>query len=567
MSIIMGINYGGHDTSAVLMVDGRIVAACEEERFNLEKHTREFPVRAAKECLSIANKTIEEVDHVAFGYKPDLLLKDIGPIRKMRRDLPTESEFVQTLKEKLNYNGRVHFHPHHLCHLASAYYPSGFMESLLMSNDGVGETTCSMLARGIGGKIKVFHSGSPWPNSLGLFYSAITYYLGWKPMYDEGITMGLAPLGDSSKIVPGTSQSYLEIFRKMIYPVERYDVEVSPEWFAFHKERDKFVSDKFVSLFGSKRNWEDNITENHKNIAAAAQDRLEEIVLNHLRLAQQETGLERLCIAGGVGLNCSLNGKIMKSGIFKEIFVQPAAGDNGTAIGACYLTQRLLSKNLKPVKHHDFYLGTRHTNEYIRRYLRYLGLKFQTLNGDYSPIVKELKNRKIIGWFQGPAEFGPRALGNRSILVSPYPADIKDHINKRVKFREPFRPFAPAVLSSCASEYFHINQESPHMLMAVQVKKNKKDQIPAVIHEDDSARVQTVTDETNSKFNKLLEQFYAETGCPVILNTSFNVKGQPIVNSCSDAIQCFFNTNIDVLVLGDFLIKKEDNDGIVDWVF
>lgn len=557
-NIILGINWGGHDTSAALMIDGELVAACEEERYIGEKHTRKFPVNAINDCLTIAGVRIEDVSVASFAYKPGLLLDHKGPIRKMRRDLPGESEFREKLLHETGYNGKVEFHAHHLAHIASAYYPSGFENSLLMSNDGVGERMCSMFASGESGEITTLHEGNPWPNSLGLVYSSITFFLGWKPMYDEGIIMGLAPLGDSSKLIETDigARSYLDIFRDIITLEGDFDIKINTDWVSFHEVRSKFVSDRFLKVFGKKRNWEDDITENHMNIAAALQDRLEEVVLKMLTTARNKYGLSRLCISGGVGLNCSLNGKILANNIFDEIFVQPGSGDNGLAIGACYLSRKNILGKLLPKKHHNFYLGHRQTDEQIKDFLLEKGVSFTELNKDYTPVAKHLKNSKIVGWHQGPAEFGPRALGNRSILARPAPKDIKDHVNARVKFREPFRPFAPAVLEGKASEWFEIEQASPHMLMAVQARKDKAEEIAAVIHVDNSARVQTVGD-LNKEFKKLIESYEDLTGYPILLNTSFNIKGQPIVNNVSDAYDCFMSTNIDILVLGDYMIEKE----------
>ena len=325
---------------------------------------------------------------------------------------------------------------------------------------------------------------------------------------------------------------------------------------AFHEIRSKFVSDKFISVFGQKREWEDEITQNHKDIAAGLQDRLEEVVIEMLKKAKDKYGYEKLCISGGVGLNCSLNGKILKNKIFEEIFVQPGSGDNGLAIGACYLSMKKIDKNLKPRKEHNFYLGHRQTDEEIEQYLRINNIPFVKLNGDYSKVAHKLNDGKIVGWHQGPAEFGPRALGNRSILSKPAPANIKDHVNARVKFRESFRPFAPAVLEEDASTWFDIDQESPHMLMAVQAASDKAEEIAAVVHVDNSARVQTVG-ALNPKFRKLIREFKKITGYPILLNTSFNVKGQPIVNDARDSYMCFKNTNIDVLVVGDYMVEKK----------
>ena len=557
-NVILGVNWGGHDTSAALMVDGVIVSACEEERYIGEKHTREFPVNAINDCLKIANVGLVEVDVVSFAYKPKLLLNHSGPIRKMRRDLPTEQEFKDTLGAKTGYYGKVEFHPHHMAHIASAYYPSGFQESLLMSNDGVGERMCSMFAAGNHGSIKVLHDGNPWPNSLGLVYSSITFFLGWKPMYDEGIVMGLAPLGNSSEkiIVDGKETTYLDVFREIIKTGKGLDIKVDTDWISFHEVRSKFVSDRFIEVFGNKRDWSDPIEQRHMNIAAALQDRLEEVVLEQLRTARTTYGYKKLCIAGGVGLTCSLNGKILKNKIFDEIFVQPGSGDNGLSIGACYLSRKKQLGTLIPKKFHNFYLGHRDTDEEIEKFLLKNNISFTKLNGDYTKVCEFLEDSKIVGWSQDGAEFGPRALGNRSILARPAPKDIKDHVNARVKFREPFRPFAPAVLEEKASEWFNIEQESPHMLMAVEARDDKSDEIAAVIHVDNSARVQTVNN-LNPKFKKLIEQFEERTGYPILLNTSFNVKGQPIVNDVKDAYNCFINTNIDVLVVGDYMIEKE----------
>lgn len=555
--VVLGINYGSHDTSAAILVDGELVAACEEERYTGNKHTREFPINAINDCLKLSNTTFSDISCVAFGYEPDILLKNESEAKKIRRELKSKEIYKNILKKNFNYEGRVDFHEHHLCHLASAYYPSGFSKSLLMSNDGIGETLCSMFGSGENGKIKKLVEKNHFPNSLGLIYAAVTFYLGWRPNYDEGIVMGLAPLGDSSKTIEGTNHTYLEIFRDIIQTTGDYEIEINKQWISYHKVRNKFVSDKFIKTFGPKKEWSDKITENHKNIAAGLQDRLEEVVLSQLKNARREFGYSRLCIAGGVGLNCSLNGKISQSGIFDEIFVQPGSGDNGLAIGAAYLSHENMTKNYVPKKMHNFYLGSEQKPADIRKYLEEQSYPYEEIDVNYHSVVDQLVAGKIIAWHQGRAEFGPRALGNRSILTAPFPATMKDYINERVKFREEFRPFAPAIIDSEADNYFHISQESPHMLMAVKVKEEAKSKIPAVIHVDNSARVQTVSKDNNDKFFKLLNEFEKRTGCPVLLNTSFNVKGQPIINDVQQAIKCFLSTNIDVLVVDKFMLKKE----------
>ncbi len=348
----------------------------------------------------------------------------------------------------------------------------------------------------------------------------------------------------------------IDIFWDIIQEKDNYGYMINRDWISYYEVRDKWISDKFVNIFGLKREPKSDVTQHHMNIAAALQNRLEEVVIKQLTHARKEFGLSKLCLAGGVALNCSMNGAIAKAGIFDEIFVQPASGDAGTAIGACYLSHVAHTGPLKPVKDHNYYLGSRFTESEIEESLKQAGVTYTRPSNLSKVVAEKLEEGKIIGWYGGAAEFGPRALGNRSLLARPFPAEMKDHINKRVKFREYFRPFAPAVLAEHASEYFQMNQESPHMLIAIDVAPDKKEKIPAVVHVDGSCRVQTVKRENNPRFRALLEAFYERTGCPVLLNTSFNVKGQPIVNTPAQAIDCFKNTNIDCLAIGDFWVEK-----------
>ncbi len=566
--VILGINFGGHDTSACLMVNGKIVAACEEERFSKEKHTRSFPINSINECLRKAKLSMDNVDEIAIDFDPIYRIKEnylrpalnnekrleflFNDIERVKSDFNIE----KTIREKTNFKGKIRTHLHHLCHLASCFYPSGFNDVVLFSNDGMGEIETSLYGIGRDDEISIFHKGNRYPNSLGLFYSAITHYLGWKHHSDEGIIMGLAPYGDDTHLVKNLDKSYKEFFKEIIYETGDFDFEIDLSWIAYHNVRDKWISDKFVEIFGSQRQPEGPVTQHHKDIAAALQNRIEEIVLNQLKRIKEKFGLKKLCIAGGVGLNCSLNGKIIDSKFFDEIFVQPASGDDGAAIGACFLSHKKLTGEKISKKYDDFYLGSSFTNEEIKNELIKHKLDSKIIDNIYEKTAIALKNKKIVAWFQGEAEFGPRALGNRSILTSPFPREMKDILNSRVKFREEFRPFAPAILYEFTQEYFDIKQESPHMLITAQVKPEKIEEIPAVVHVDNSARVQTVKLENNEKFRKLIESFHKETNCPVILNTSFNVKGQPIVNSPKDAIECFLGTNIDVLVIGDYYIEK-----------
>lgn len=569
MSTFLSINYGGHDTSAALMVDGVLKAACEEERYNLEKHTRAFPEQAIADCLDIAGLTLADVDEVSLcadtafqireAYlKPallddsriDFLIDDIERIKLYRNVL-------DDVREKLGYEGSMVQHRHHLCHLASTYYPSGFDEALLLSLDGVGEIETGILAVGRDGEIEILHDKTHSPDSLGLLYSALTFFLGWRHHYDEGIIMGLACYGDADNTVPGTDRSYIDIFRDIVQETGPYDYIVNRDWISYHRQRDTWVSELFLETFGAKREYEDELTQHHMDVAAGLQTRLEEVVLAQLKRAKEETGMNRLCIAGGVGLNCSMNGAIAASGLFDELFVQPASGDSGTAVGGCYLSEKKHNPALKPEKWHDFYLGSRSSSDEIEQAFAAHSISATKPDDLYERVAKKLEEGLIVGWFQDGAEFGPRALGNRSILARPYPAAMKDHVNARVKFREYFRPFAPAALQEHATDYFQIDQHTPHMLIACQAVEERVEEIAAVVHIDNSCRLQTVTPESNEKFHRLISAFHARTGCPVVMNTSFNVKGQPIVNTAEQAVACYLSTNIDVLVVGDWYAEKE----------
>ena len=569
MTKILGIKYGGHDTSAALLINGKIVAACAQERYSRDKHSRRFHLEAIQDCLKISNLKINDIDEIAFvndvnrflremylrpalfsKNRLDFLFNDLDKIKKIYN-------YKKIIREKLNYKGKINSYRHHLCHVASAYFSSGFDDALCLSIDGFGEYETGIIASATKGNIKVLHDKNVYPNSLGLTYSAITYYLGWKHHCDEGIIMGLAPFGNSKKKVPGSKKSYIDFFREIIVEKKNFSYEINSKYIDYYSKRDQWVTDEFKKIFGKKREYNHKIKQHHKNIAAALQDRLEEVVLKQLKKAKKKFKFKNLCLAGGVSLNCSLNGKIEQSGLFKEIFVFPASGDDGCAVGACYLAYNYNKKKYKPLKDFNYYKGSNFSQREIENCLKNSNLNYQKPKNLFEDVASYIKDGKIIGWFQDGAEFGPRALGNRSILCKPYPAFMKDHLNLRVKFRENFRPFAPAVLDIHQENYFEINQESPHMLIATKVKKNKKYIIPAVVHIDDTCRVQTVKKELNNKFYRLIECFYNITNVPVLLNTSFNVKGQPIVNNPMEAIETFKTTNIDILAIGDYLLTKK----------
>ncbi|EIM77271.1 carbamoyl transferase [Nitritalea halalkaliphila LW7] len=565
---ILGIRYGGHDSAATLMVNGVIVAASSQERFDHQKHSRAFPLDAAKDCLKMAGLSMDDVDEIAFAndslfhvkefYLKQALESDerIGFLIRDIDRLKQAYEMESIVREYTGFKGPINFYRHHLCHMASAYYPSGFENAILMSLDGMGEIETGMYGLGKSGEIEILYKDTIYPNSLGLIYSAMTFYLGWRNHCDEGIIMGLASYGDPHATIPNSDRTYYDLFSEIIQEEGDLGYRINKDWIVYDKVRNKWVSDKFYDLMGPKRNWEDKITPHHQHIAAALQLRLETIVLKHLRFLREKTGVTKLCIAGGVGLNCSLNGVIERSRIFDEIFVQPASGDDGSTLGACFMAAKAAGLPIVPEKNHNYYLGSGATDEEILQALEESGAKYTKPVDLYATTARLLAEGNIIAWFQGRAEFGPRALGNRSILTRPFPASMKDYVNNKVKFREEFRPFAPAVLKEHCSTYFDIRQESPHMLIACKVQPDKKELIPAVVHVDNTCRVQTVGEENNPRFRKLLEAFQAETDVPVLMNTSFNVKGQPIVNTPEEAIKCFQNTAIDHLIVGDYLLSK-----------
>ncbi len=565
---ILGLNLG-HDASCALIKNNKIIAACEQERYSKKKHTRDFPIDAINDALKIGKIKINNIDVICVAFLPiryinefflKPLIKDPRKINFLLDGADRINENLnleKIIRDKLSYKNRIVFKSHHLCHLASAFYPSGFKKSLIFSCDGLGEIDTTLFGIGTNKKIKVLSENNKFPDSLGLIYAAFTYFLGWKPFYDEGIVMGLAPYGNSKKKIPNLKRSYISFFRSLIKYDGQCKFSINKDWISYNYQRDKWFSDKFFKVFGQPRNKNGKIKQKHKDIAAALQTRLEEVVIKILRFLKKKYNLNYLCIAGGVGLNCSLNGAINKSKLFKEIFVKPASGDAGTAYGAAIVGLEKKISSLK-LKNPTFYLGSRYSKKEILKIIKNQKnkIKFTKPKNIYSETAKLLDEGKIIGWFQGPAEFGPRALGNRSILSRPYPLEMKDHINKNVKFREYFRPFAPAVLEEDAQKYFEIDQRSEHMLIAFNARKKYDNKISATVHVDGSSRVQTVNKISNKQFYSLIREFKKKTGISVLLNTSFNIKGQPIVNSPEDAIKCFLKYKIDYLVLDEYLVNK-----------
>ena len=414
MKNILGIKFSGHDTSAALLIGGKLVAACAQERYTRDKHSRLFPKEAALDCLAIAGIKIDQVDEIAFVddlksqirntyLKPaiesderlDFLFKDIDRLKEM-------NDMDQIIRKNLNYKGIINYYRHHLCHVASSYYPSGFKDALCLSIDGVGEYETGLIASAKSGNIKILNNENVYPHSLGLLYSAITHYLGWKHHCDEGIIMGLAPYGNSLDKVPGQkNKSYRSIFKKILTKEKDFKYKVNLEYVNYYSERNKWVTDKFIKIFGPKRKWSDPLSKHHKNIAAALQDQLEHVVLNQLKVARKKFKLSKLCLSGGVALNCSLNGKIAKSKIFKEIFVQPASGDDGCTYGASLLAYAKSKKKFMPKKMHNFYKGSIFTNNQIKKEILKSNVKYECPKNLYKNVSNHLEKGKIVAWFQG----------------------------------------------------------------------------------------------------------------------------------------------------------------------
>ena len=568
MKTILGISAFYHDSAATILIDGKIIAAAQEERFTRKKHDSSYPFNAIEFVLDFAKIKLKDIDQIIFFEKPFL---------KFERLLETYVAFAPRgfksfcmampvwLKDKLfqkkmlfnelkrhdnNFNDikKIYFSDHHLSHAASAFFPSPFEEAIVLTADGVGEWATTTVAIGKGNKLEI-KKEIHFPHSLGLLYSAFTYYTGFKVNSGEYKLMGLAPYGNPI---------YEDKIKKLIDIKDDGTFRLDQKYFNYATGL-TMTNKKFNNLFGQKpRNPKnEKITQFHMDIAASIQKVTEEIMIKLAKSIREEYGIKNLCLAGGVALNCSLNGRIKKEKIFKNIFIQPASGDAGISYGSC-LVSTLKRKKLKTKRINNFFTGTRESERIIKKNLIKRKIKFKKLNNKllHNEISKKLLEGKIIGVFRGPAEFGPRALGNRSIISKPYPERMKDHLNKNVKFREFFRPFAPMVLNEKKEEYFDLNQESPHMLIACKAKMKNRNKISAVVHVDNSCRVQTLTNKTNPFFYKLLNNFYQKSGVPVILNTSFNIKGQPIVNDSVDAIKCFKKYNIDVLILENFIIEK-----------
>ena len=563
--IILGISAFFHDSSACIIKDGRIIAAAEEERFTRKKHDLSFPFNSINFCLKRANITIKEVDYIAFYEKPLLKFervvsqfietfpKGLWAFYKTMPSWINEKLRVQSIiKRKLKYKGNIAFVEHHLCHAASSYLVSPFEESAIPTIDGVGEWSTTTIGYAKGNEIKLTKD-IKFPHSLGLLYSTLTAHLGFKVNNDEYKVMGLAPYGEPI---------YLEKLRKLIDVKDDGSYELDMSYFVFHHKM-QMPSKKFIREFGLIRKGE--IQKFHKDLAASLQKLTEEILIKILNNLHEQTKSDNLCIAGGVALNSVANGKILINTKFKEIYIQPAAGDGGTSLGAAAYIYTLATEK-RPEVLRSAYLGPEYLSETIKKFLDSNKIKyteFKDKNKLLDHVAKLIYQNNVLGWFQGRMEFGPRALGSRSILSNPCNPEMKEILNSKVKHREMFRPFAPAICEDDANEYFECDKPIPiptdFMLMVYPIRKNKRKLIPSVTHVDGSGRLQTIRKEQNEDYYNLIKKFGKLSKVPILINTSFNIRGEPIVCSPYNAYRCMMGTGIDYLVMDRFLIKRLDN--------
>jgi carbamoyltransferase len=585
---ILGISAYYHDSAACLVKDGIIISAAQEERFTRKKHDHSFPSNAIEYCLREAGVDTMGIDYVAFYEKPLLKFERIletylsyAPLgigsflKAMPLWMKKKLWIKELIRNELNYSGKIIFPEHHESHAASAFFPSPFQEAAFITMDGVGEWSTSSFGIGKDNKIELL-ADIQFPHSIGLLYSAFTYYTGFRVNSGEYKVMGLAPYGEAK-------------YKNLIY---EHLIDVKNDG-SFRMNMDYFnycagltmTNSKFHKLFdGLPRKPESQITQKEMDIARSIQEVTEEIVMKMAKHVRNETGIKNLCLAGGVALNCVANGKLLKSGIFDDIWIQPATGDAGGAVGCALFTWYQYLNNYRKADNkidsmNGSYLGPEYNNINIQEFLNKNKYSFSTITNEELPekVSDLIADQKVIGWFQGRMEFGPRALGSRSILGDARSSEMQKTMNLKIKYRESFRPFAPSVKAENISDYFEIDRESPYMLFVANLRKDKqipileeqesyfgfeklnliRSEIPAVTHVDFSARVQSVNKKTNPRFHALLEKFHDKYGCSLLVNTSFNVRGEPIVCNPRDAYLCFMRTEMDYLVMGNYLLDKK----------
>ena len=596
---ILGISAFYHDSSACLVKDGEIVAAAQEERFTRIKHDHAFPSNAIQYCLKESGIDGTELELVSFYDKPFLKFERIletylafAPIgiksflKAMPLWIKKKLWIKELIKDELDYVGNIVFPEHHESHAASAFFPSPFQEAAFITLDGVGEWSTSSFGIGKENQIELL-ADIQFPHSLGLLYSAFTYYTGFRVNSGEYKVMGLAPYGEPK-------------YKNLIYD---HLIDVKNDG-SFKMNMDYFdycagltmTNSKFHKLFGGlPRKPESKLTQKEMDLACSVQEVTEEIVMKMAKFVRKETGMKYLCLAGGVALNCVANGKLLRENIFDDIWIQPASGDAGGSVGCALFTwYQYLNNQRKADDKSDFmqgaYLGPEFKNGSIESFLKKNEISYETLTDEELPekIADLIADKKVIGWFQGRMEFGPRALGSRTIIGDARSSDMQKTMNLKIKFRESFRPFAPSIRAENISDYFEIDRESPYMLLVANVQKDKqvnmseeqnsyfgleklnvvRSEVPAVTHVDYSARIQSVNEQTNPLYHQMLTKFNDKYGCPVIVNTSFNVRGEPIVCTPKDAYLCFMRTEMDCLIIGNYLLDKTEQKPLVgdsDW--
>ena len=597
MVSILGISAFYHDSAAAIIVDGKIIAAAQEERFTRKKHDSSYPYNAVEFVLKFAKLKLSEVDHIVFYEKPFLKFERLletyvafAPrgFKQFTKSMPTwlrEKLFQKNMLMKLlnehdhNFKDekKIYFSEHHLSHAASAFFPSPFNEAIVLTADGVGEWATTTVAIGASKDLSI-KKEIHFPHSLGLLYSAFTYYTGFKVNSGEYKLMGLAPYGEPK---------YIDLIKNNLIDIKKDgSFKLAQEFFDYATGL-KMTSNKFDKLFkqSPRDSKKEKLTQFHMDVAASIQKVTEEVMIKMARSLREEFNIKNLCLAGGVALNCVANGKILEKKIFDNIWIQPAAGDAGGSLGAALAIWYLELKQERKISNNDMkgsYLGPSFSQKEIENELKNLNANFEVL-GENELIEKTAESLSLgdaIGWFQGRMEFGPRALGGRSILGDPRSPSMQKNLNLKVKYRESFRPFAPSVLREDIDKWFKLNADSPYMLLVAEVLENKKIQmtneekklfgieklnikrsdIPAVTHVDYSARIQTVHEETNPLYYSLIKKFKEKTNCPVLINTSFNVRGEPIVNTPKDAFNCFMGTEMDKLVIGNCFLSKKNQD-------
>ena len=566
---ILGFNCFAHDAAAAIVRDGTLLGLVEEERFLRRKHVGDFPRHAIQWCCQTAQIEPSQLDHIVFYWDPKLAFWP--RLRHVLRYFPRSLELIRSRQDKespmrqirqmltegfgIGPNTQLHFAEHHVCHAASSFLSSPFDEAAILTIDAVGEWDCTWLGRGKGLDMTCIRSHQ-FPHSIGLVYGAVTEFLGHCFASGEGKVMGLASYGDPER--------YLDAFRDVIRlkPDGQYDVNLS--YFSYHyRGRPKWFTRKFFQTFGPPCENPDDPDQRAMDIAAAIQRRTEEVGLHLARWLHEKTGLKKLCLAGGVCLNSVMNGRILLETPFDDVTVQPAANDAGAALGGCFWLWNTVMRRPRTYLFEHAYFGPSYDDEQVKATIDSAlsgenGVEVRKVPDAPALAARLISDQKIIGWFQGAMEMGPRALGNRSIITDPRGSEMKDLLNARVKFREAFRPFAPSVLEERSGDWFESDYPSPYMILVYDVRPEKRKIVPAITHVDGTGRVQTVNRKHNPRYFKLIEEFEKITGVPIVLNTSFNIRGKPIVNTPHEAIECFMNTGMDALFLNDYLLTKRE---------